>query len=87
MSNANRVGTAWADRQGEEAEGGRGGGARQTDRQLNWQMVVKHRKPTKRIEDGDRIEHVMCITITHTHEYKLYSLKVTADGGRGVVRG
>lgn len=74
MSNANRVGTEWADRQGDEADGGqrgRGGRARQTDRQLNWQMVVKHTKPTKRIEDGDRIEHVMCITsiCTHTHTH------------------
>lgn len=61
------------DREMRQIVGRRGGAgrARQTDRQLNWQMVVKHTKPTKRIEDGDRIEHVMCITsiCTHTHTH------------------
>lgn len=80
MSNANRV--AGTDRRGVQSTGGRGRRrCSQTDRQLNWQMVVKHTKPTKRIEDdGDRIEP-LCIASICTHEYKLYSLKVTGDGG------
>lgn len=73
MSNANRVGTEWADRQGDEAaeaqDTQRAGGPRQTDRQLNWQMVVKHTKPTKRIEDGDRIEP-LCVSPASAHSHK-----------------
>lgn len=69
MSNANRVGTEWADRQGDEAAEAERGGARQTDRQLNWQMVVKHTKPTKRIEDGDRIEP-LCVSPASAHSHK-----------------
>jgi len=70
----------WADRQTLRGEG-KGGkeGNGQTVRQLNWQMVVKYTKPTRRAQnraqtdrqtdDGDRIEPLsLCVELS---TYKL----------------